>query len=387
MQENINYLKYKNIIQDMPEHLQKDLQEHLRVDLQEFLKKYLQEYAQEYSNFAKAYKPRNVHHEHDKIMKKILSNKNEAVILLNDIIKPAERLAPTEIETIEKEFITYNFEIREADIIYKIKNKDVYIVIEHQSKIDYSMPYRIAQYKFETLERTINKDKLKMKNYKVPRIIGLLIYTGKNKWKVEQNVKDKQVEYLTKIKEETGIGSYYLLLDVNDYNKKELLEKGTLLSKIMLIEKSTDVKDLVVNLQAIINKLENEVTTGRTSAGEKELFYNYLRKIILKKLPQKEVTQIIKEIKNKQGVDEDMGTMAVFDMLEREKRKESQMYINMGKREGILAGKREGKREGQREGQKLGIMKVARKLKQMKMSISEIREATGLTEKEIKEIK
>ena len=78
-----------------------------------------------------------------------------------------------------------------------------------------------------------------------------------------------------------------------------------------------------------------------------------------------------------------MGTMAVFDMLEREKRKESQMYINMGKREGILAGKR----EGQREGQKLGIMKVARKLKQMKMSISEIREATGLTEKEIKEIK
>ena len=299
----------------------------------------------------------------------------------------AKRLAPTEIETIEKEFITYNFEIREADIIYKIKNKDVYIVIEHQSKIDYSMPYRIAQYKFETLERTINKNKLKMKNYKVPRIIGLLIYTGKNKWKVEQNVKDKQVEYLTKIKEETGIGSYYLLLDVNDYNKKELLEKGTLLSKIMLIEKSTDVKDLVVNLQAIINKLENEVTTGRTSAGEKELFYNYLRKIILKKLPQKEVTQIIKEIKNKQGVDEDMGTMAVFDMLEREKRKESQMYINMGKREGILAGKREGKREGQREGQKLGIMKVARKLKQMKMSISEIREATGLTEKEIKEIK
>ena len=117
------------------------------------------------------------------------------------------------------------------------------------------------------------------------------------------------------------------------------------------------------------------------------LFYNYLRKIILKKLPQKEVTQIIKEIKKKQGVDEDMGTMAVFDMLEREKRKESQMYINMGKREGILAGKREGKREGQREGQKLGIMKVARKLKQMKMSISEIREATGLTEKEIKEIK
>ena len=63
-----------------------------------------------------------LHHEHDKIIKKILTNKKEAVILLNDTIQPIKRLKPENIETVEKEFVTYNFAIREADMIYKIQN-------------------------------------------------------------------------------------------------------------------------------------------------------------------------------------------------------------------------------------------------------------------------
>ena len=42
-----------------------------------------------------------LHHEHDKIMKKILTNKKEAVILLNDTIQPIKRLKPENIETVE----------------------------------------------------------------------------------------------------------------------------------------------------------------------------------------------------------------------------------------------------------------------------------------------
>lgn len=78
-----------------------------------------------------------------------------------------------------------------------------------------------------------------------------------------------------------------------------------------------------------------------------------------------------------------MGTMAVFDMLEREKRKESQMYINKGKREGMIVGKREGILVGERNGIRKRNLEIAQKLLLMKLPIQQIKEATGLTEKEI----
>ena len=213
---------------------------------------------------------KKIHHEHDKIMKKILSNPKEAITLLNAIIQPNEKLKQEEIETVEKEFVTYNFQIREADMIYKIKDKNVYIVVEHQSKTDYAMPYRIAQYKFETWERTIDKEKYKNKGYKLPLVIGILIYTGNPKWQVEQNTNEVETEYKTIVNNSLGIGSFYFLVDVNNYSKEELLEKETLLSKIMLLEKSNNAHEVISNLKNIIYKIETEFKKGKESIEEKE---------------------------------------------------------------------------------------------------------------------
>ena len=310
---------------------------------------------------------KKIHHEHDKIMKKILSNPKEATTLLNAIIQPNEKLKQEEIETVEKEFVTYNFQIREADMIYKIKDKNVYIVVEHQSKTDYAMPYRIAQYKFETWERTIDKEKYKNKGYKLPLVIGILIYTGNPKWQVEQNTNEVETEYKTIVNNSLGIGSFYFLVDVNNYSKEELLEKETLLSKIMLLEKSNNAHEVISNLKNIIYKIETEVQEGKTSVEEKEIFYNYIRKVLLKKLTEKEVIEFIEEIKNRKGVDADMSKMAVFNMLERENR----MYINRGKREGMT--------------QK--SMEIAKKLFEIHMTAEEVKQITGLTEKEVAKLK
>ena len=304
-----------------------------------------------------------LHHEHDKIMKKILTNKKEAVILLNDTIQPIKRLKPENIETVEKEFVTYNFAIREADMIYKIQNEDVYIVVEHQSKTDYAMPYRIAQYKFETWERTINKEKYRRKEYKLPLVIGVLIYTGMPEWRAKQDTKEVETKYKTMLNKQLGISSFYFLIDVNNYNREELIEKGTLLSKIMILEKSKNLEELIENLEIVINKIEFEFQKKQTNIEEKDLLYNYISKVLLKKMPASKVNEILRKIKNKKGADVNMGKMAVFDMIERENR----MYINRGKRE--------------------EKMQVAQKLMQMKISIPKIKEATGLTEKELKKLK
>ena len=51
----------------------------------------------------------------------------------------------------------------EADVVYKIKNKNVFILIEHQSSVDYKMSYRIMRYKYAIIESAIDKKRLKEK--------------------------------------------------------------------------------------------------------------------------------------------------------------------------------------------------------------------------------
>ena len=87
-----------------------------------------------------------------------------------------------EIEKYEKEFRTEEFRNIEADVVYKVKNKNVFILIEHQSSLDLKMAYRILRYKNAIIESAINKRKLKEKNYKIPKVIPIVLYTGKRKW-------------------------------------------------------------------------------------------------------------------------------------------------------------------------------------------------------------
>ena len=87
----------------------------------------------------------------------------------------------------------------------------------------------------------------------------------------------------------------------------------------------------------------------------------------MKKLPLKGEEKILKEIKSR-GADVDMGTMAVLDMIEREKK----MYVSKGRKDG----KKEGKLESK--------MEIAKKLFEINMPINQIKTITGLTDKQIK---
>lgn len=66
----------------------------------------------------------------------------------------------------------------ESDIIYKKKDEDIFFLIEYQSKIDYSMPYRILKYNISIMESAIDKKKIKTKEYKIPAIYTFVLYTG-----------------------------------------------------------------------------------------------------------------------------------------------------------------------------------------------------------------
>ena len=83
-------------------------------------------------------------HEHDTIFKTVLDKKEEAIKFINKTLKL--NIKEQEIEKYNSSFINKTFQNKEADIVYKMKEKEIFYLIEHQSKIDYSMPLRILEY-------------------------------------------------------------------------------------------------------------------------------------------------------------------------------------------------------------------------------------------------
>ena len=113
-----------------------------------------------------------INKKHDKLFKELLSDKKEAVKFINHYLHL--NLLDDEIEKYEKEFRTEEFRNIEADVVYKVKNKNVFILIEHQSSLDLKMAYRILRYKNAIIESAINKRRLKEKNYKIPKVIPIV---------------------------------------------------------------------------------------------------------------------------------------------------------------------------------------------------------------------
>ena len=147
--------------------------------------------------------------EHDKVFRDILMIKEEAINLINKAIKSKKEIKE-EIELYNSRFITNKYKEREFDIIYKVKDKNVFFLIEHQSTIDYSIVYRMMEYSIEIMRLIIKGKENKSKEYKYPLIIPIIIYTGEQEWDAKLSMKEliEKVEWYEE-KEEIS------LIDIN----------------------------------------------------------------------------------------------------------------------------------------------------------------------------
>lgn len=301
----------------------------------------------------------HINKKHDKLFKEILSDKREAIKFMNYYLNLS--LVEDEIEKYEKEFRTGKFNNIEADIVYKIKDKNVFILIEHQSSVDLKMAYRIKCYKNAIVEEAINKKKLKEKNYKIPKVIAIVLYTGRREW---QNLLISDIE--EKIEQYIEPENEYTLVDSNKFSKEELLEDALMTSKAMLIKKSKNTEELYQNIEDVIKNQKEK---------------NALNKIQLEKLVQYELAEtkdekmikdFIEKIRNAKGEDEIMTNAS--------------RIINNEMRKQRKAGIEEGKAEGRAIGRKENQEKVIRRLKLMNLSTQQIAKAVELEVKEVEKI-
>ena len=137
----------------------------------------------------------------------------------------------------------------------------------------------------------------------------------------------------------------------------KLLEDDTFITKMLLIEKSKNTEETVETLEKVIE---------RTKEEDKDVLIRIIKIVFKEKLGDDEVERLVNKIE--EGREKEV--LAVVDMI----RRENQMYIDMGRKEGKI------------EGIKEKSIEIAKKLLSKNTSKKEISEITGLDVTEIDRI-
>ena len=307
--------------------------------------------------------------EHDKLFKKILENREQTAKFLDMVLGSGKDITAKNLELYNKEFITDKFEKNETDIVYKVTNLNVYIIIEHQSTEDRTMPYRVRRYKMALMESVINKKEMKKANYKLPRIIAIVLYTGKQEWK-NKKLEDIQ-EPLKWYKEDYD---EFILIDVNSFKKEKILEGNLIITKVMLLEREENLENVIKDIEIIMDK----------EKIKQDIQYKELLKVFIEytfinekyKAIRKYIEVLINKIFDEEGDDETMSHVTqLFDEA-----------FDKAEKRGEIRGEERGKIIGERRGKKRGKQEVAKAMKADKVSYEIISKFTGLKLEEIEEL-
>ena len=300
---------------------------------------------------------RKTNQPYDKIYRKILSNKTQVVGLLNRCIKTEEKIIEENIERYQSKFVNAQFENRESDIVYKIKNANVFFLIEHQSRIDYNMVQRIAEYQIEIMKLE-NPKRENKKNIVVPLVIPLVIYTSnKAKWNAQRSIRKMQPKW--KGYKKLALSEYHLL-DINQLDINQLLHENLFVLRIFGLEKAKSQEELGNIFEYILHTEQDKENVQLL----KEIAY-YVYNAVLQNEKVKEKFEKLEEGEE---------NMSFIDMLLEEKEKH------------IAEGEKIGRQQGEKIGAQLQKEKIAKNLLKLKIKIQDIEKATGLSESEIKKL-
>jgi predicted transposase/invertase (TIGR01784 family) len=290
---------------------------------------------------------------HDKVFKKMFGDVTIAKNFLQSYL-PNEILKITDLEnlTYEKEsYLDEKLKAFYSDLLFKTningKESYIYLLIEHKSYIDNTVAIQILEY-------IIKIWKLKMKDNKVPLLIPLLVYHGKQKWNVDKNL-NSLVEGIGTLPQEITkyIPNYnYLVYDLSSFTDEQIRGEAVL--------------RILIRLYININKDKGDIKHLVTEAGRalEELFdknkgYEFFEVFV-------RYVMAVKDLNNIEDIidEDDPDGRSEFIMTLAEK------LMNEGMEKGIRQEK----------------INTALKLKKLGAEIEFISKATELSIKELEEL-
>ena len=301
---------------------------------------------------------------HDKLFKETFGSVEIAKDFMNGYL-PISIRNIVDLNTLDPQKDSFiNKELQEvfSDLLFKvdINNKEgyIYFLFEHKSYKDKLVIFQLLRYMIEIWESKMKKQN----SGELPVIIPLVIYHDKGEWKIKTKLSD-MIEGYDQLPEEVKryIPDYeYLIYDLTKYNDEDIkLESVTrIIIKIM-----RDVR------YASKEKVVDIITEGFTLLDkmiEKDNITHYMESClryvlsVRNDIDKDELIQIADQI----SVEGSELVMTIADKL-----------------------RQEGKQEGRQEGRQEEIRKVVKNAIVKGMSVEDIIDLTGLTEKGIDKIR
>jgi len=312
---------------------------------------------------------------HDKYFRALMTNLKVAQEFfeqnLPTYIKSVINFATIKLQ--KESFIDDKLRLQVVDMLYSAEfNHEpgyLYLLVEQQSTPDKLMAFRVLKYMVAIMEHHVKQTATD----KLPIVYPIIFYTGNKSYNYSTDLFD-----LFGSKKELAkdiLWQPYRLIDLSkvpDEKLKQFLRYGVL-ARIM---KHIYQKDFLPILKGLLNDLrEIEIK------GEKDYIYTVLSYII--EAGDLERQEFIDTVKTGLKVNEDQ----IMTLAEQFRQEGLQKGLQQGLQQGKLEGLQQGKLEGRQEGERKALTDIALKLFTQKMSIAQIASVTGLSPREIEELK
>ena len=288
---------------------------------------------------------------HDKGYKSLLSNNGVFLHFLRKYFAESwiDNISPDDMERVDKSFITEEYKNIDSDLIYKLKinGSDVYfyVLIELQSEVDFTMPFRLLNYMVELLNvifKNTKKEVRERKDFRLPAIVPIVLYNGKDNWTSAMTLREytENCEFFGN----NIIDFRYLLLDLNRTDENAIEPVENPLDAVFIVEK------LRIRKKMTSDNLSNWWTekTSCFSNEDRKMLINWMDKVYFNGKMSPDIIKILTNTPKKGSVA--MKTI-IQEMVEDEK--------------DVL--------------QKQRSLEIAKRMKNKGKSIDEIIEMTDLT--------
>ena len=286
---------------------------------------------------------------HDVGYKGIFSNKEKFLYFLVEYLglRWLADISADDIERVDTTYITNEYRHIDSDLIYKLKvgDEDVYfyVLLELQSRVDFTMPFRLLRYMVELLNdvfKNTPESVRESKDFRLPAIMPVVMYNGADNWTAARSFREYTANW--DVFGGSLIDFRYELFDLNSATipaTQELLDVILLLDKRRLDGRA--LTEITEDLTESFPKLTGE---------DLSTLFNWMKHVYYRGNISPESEKKLKQYIEKGDIN---AMKHGIEILMDEER-------------------RQWKKEGQVEGRMEGRVEVARRLKEAGVDLSTI---------------
>lgn len=244
------------------------------------------------------------------------------------------------LKRVNASYVSPKLKGREGDLVWKLclRNGDpvyVYILIEHQSRVDRFMAVRLMTY-IGLLYQDLLKNGELTPDGLLPLVIPLVLYNGEVRWwapeelsELIQRVDEASEVYVPRLR--------YQVIDESQYQLKDLAARKSVAAQVFWLEKSRKWEALRRGADRLVPLLD-----GPEDGPLRQAMVTWIDRVLIPR-------------RRRKPIPEDLGLEEFKTMLENRVAEWNRELREKGRLLGLKQGVKEGRQKGIKEGREKGI--------------------------------